>query len=219
MAETARAWMRKEWTPQEGMLACISIQQPFACAIVYGKKTIELRDWGTHYHGPLLLHSGKQFFLERQHGATYAARLAKEVILRLKLPLPYEQPEAYPLGALVGIANLIRCARFTEQGWEERRTEHASTGIWVPTTSGWQFDNVRRFVTPIPLPGQLGLFGVPVAKVQEQIDQAIAVPFTPVPRQDSPEDKNRPMSIADTRRMLGRQRAAGYWPAEMEDIG
>lgn len=51
-------YMQKEWEPQEGKIPCLSISQPFASAIILGKKKIELRTWGTHYRGPIALHAG-----------------------------------------------------------------------------------------------------------------------------------------------------------------
>ena len=37
----------------------ISIQQPWAWAIVHGPKRVENRTWGTPYRGPLLIHAGR----------------------------------------------------------------------------------------------------------------------------------------------------------------
>lgn len=214
MAE--KSWMQREWTPQEGMIACISIQQPFVQAIVFGKKTIETRRWGTHYRGTLLLHSGKTWAGEREYGKNAAMRMDAPFCKRLGLPA---EVAAYPLGAVVGIADLVKCATFSEEGWYKLEVEHQHDGYWDATRYGWQFANVRRFVVPIPARGQLGLFGIETALVAGQIETAIDVPFTPVPRQDSPEDQHRPMSIRDTQRMLAAERAAGYWPPELEDIG
>ena len=41
-------------------MKCLSIQQPWAWAVVNGWKPIENRTWHTNYHGPLLIHTGQR---------------------------------------------------------------------------------------------------------------------------------------------------------------
>ena len=162
-------YMQKEWTKREGYLPALSIQQPFATAILDGPKRIEIRSWGTSYRGLLLLHAGKKFYGE-QIDPVRAAKLAKEVILRLKLPWPFEHKD-YPLGALVGIATLIRCAHFSEDGWERLRDQHCATADWDRSEYGWQLADIHKFAEPIPFRGQMGLFPVEEALIATQIEQ------------------------------------------------
>ena len=56
------AFMQREWTEQPSKIACISIQQPFAQAIIEGKKCIELRGWGTSYRGIITIHAGSKWY-------------------------------------------------------------------------------------------------------------------------------------------------------------
>lgn len=41
------------------MMKCISVRQPFAWAILKGKKRVENRSRLTNHRGPVLLHAGK----------------------------------------------------------------------------------------------------------------------------------------------------------------
>ncbi len=198
-------YMQKEWAAKEGYLPAISIQQPFIMAIVQGKKSIETRTWGTRYRGTLLLHSGKKWAGqdgESDWSLIAALRQDKPFVKRLGLPGHYND---YPRGAIVGIATLVRCAKFTEEGWYKLQEQHQHDGYWDESKWGWQLENVRRFVEPVPFRGQLGLFPVEealevevegkVVRLAEQIANAIPVPFTPVARPESPEDRYRPSGM------------------------
>lgn len=193
MAETTKAWMQKEWTPQEGMIPCISIRQPFLMAIVQGKKCIETRKWGTHYRGQMLLHSGKMWDGQTcKSDLIYALRSVKGFVKRLDLP---PRVVDYPLGAVVGIAQLVKCTTFSEEGWYRLQEEHQHDGYWDAQRWGWKFEQIRRFVDPVPFRGQLGLMAVPEELVAAQIASAIAVPFTPMARPASPADPYRPSDM------------------------
>jgi hypothetical protein len=37
---------------------CLTVCQPWAWAIVHGRKHVENRTWATDYRGPLLIHAG-----------------------------------------------------------------------------------------------------------------------------------------------------------------
>lgn len=43
------------------VVACLTVQAPWAQMIATGDKTIENRRWRTAYRGPLVIHSGKTF--------------------------------------------------------------------------------------------------------------------------------------------------------------
>lgn len=150
----------RDWTPQEGILPCISVAQPFATALVLGKKTIELRSWGTRYRGIMALHAGKRWYGERENGKRDAVEMALHTARRLHLPLPLA---TYPLGTIVGIVRLVRCTTFTPEGYEQLRSQHCSTASWTPNEYGWQFADVQALPAPVSYRGQLGLFGVEIA--------------------------------------------------------
>src|SRR5690348_9593297 len=66
----------------------------------------------------------------------------------------------YPVGAIVGVARLVRCATFTREGYERLRDQHCSDCDWTPGEYGWQFEDIRALPEPIPVRGYLGLFPV-----------------------------------------------------------
>lgn len=165
----SNVWMQTEWTAREGYLPALSIQQPFVKALVMGKKSIEIRRWGTHYHGAILLQSGKLWDGMRYQSEPElrsALWTAKPFVRRLDLP---RELSAYPLGAIVGCAKLVRCAKFTEEGWERTRELHQHNGYWAEWYWGWQFEELREFAEPIPYRGQLGLFPVEEALIAAQM--------------------------------------------------
>lgn len=153
-------YMQKEWEPQEGMMPCLSIQQPYAMAIIQGKKKIELRPWGTRYRGLIALHAGKTWYggVKIPGYPTEAQmRPIKEFARKYQLPACVGD---YPIGAIVGIARLVRCAKFTREGYERLRGQHCSNCDWTPGEYGWQFEDVQALSEPISARGYLGLFAV-----------------------------------------------------------
>lgn len=153
--------MQREWIAQPGKMACLSVQQPFASAIILGKKTIELRTWGTRYRGPIAIHAGKSWYggvknIRRASASEFGS--ISRAAQRMELPRAIEE---YPLGAIIGVARLVRCAKFTEESWERLRDQHRSDGVWHPDIVGWQFEDVVALPEPIyGVRGQLGLFAV-----------------------------------------------------------
>lgn len=153
--------MKREWIAEEGKMAAISIAQPFGTAIVLGRKTIELRTWGTRYRGLIAIHVGKSWYggvkdIRRASASEFGS--ISRAAQRMSLPTRIED---YPLGAIIGVAKLVRCARFTAESWERLRDQHRSDGVWHPDIIGWQFEDVQALPEPIyGVRGQLGLFAV-----------------------------------------------------------
>ncbi len=68
------------------MLKSLTVQQPFASAIVTGRKKIEYRSWRVSYRGPLAIHAG----LSRRYVAESGADESK-----------------FAFGAIVGVVRLV----------------------------------------------------------------------------------------------------------------
>jgi hypothetical protein len=135
-----------ETIPTHGTIKCLSVQQPWTSLLAHGYKTIENREWSTHYRGQLLLHAGqrcdldwfdRQGMLKRDLAAHYG----------LASVMPSRKAD-YPTGALVGMVDLVDVVT-------------SSTSRWFCGTYGLVFQNARPFVEPIPYAGQLRLFDVP----------------------------------------------------------
>lgn len=158
---------RKEWIPQLGYVAAISIRQPYASAIVkYQVKCVEMRTWATDYRGPIVLHAGKTWIGGGSRERITHEQLAgiKEAVARLGIPRGSKLGD-YPLGAAIGVARLVDCHRYTSQREFERDFErHKSNAKFgEQPLIGWRFEDIQLFDEPVELRGQLGLFPCPVS--------------------------------------------------------
>ena len=85
-------------------MKAISINQPWAWAILHGGKDIENRDWKTSYRGKVLIHAGLKFdasgleFVEQQCG--------------LLIP-----PNDRPRGAILGEVEIVDCVTESDSPW------------------------------------------------------------------------------------------------------
>ena len=101
----------------------LTIRQPWAAMIVNGQKTVENRVWRTPHRGPLLIHAGGR--LDRSGPAL---------------------DDSVPLGAVVGIVDLVDIVRDCGREWAE-------PGCWH-----WLLVNPRLLAEPIPVRGSLRLW-------------------------------------------------------------
>lgn len=120
-------------------MKCLSVQQPWAWAIIHGPKRIENRTWPTNYRGPLLIHVGKS-----------RARLGDYGVGE-----PREQELAF--GALLGTVQLVDCLRVDQV----RHLNWASQERFIEGPYCWILEDPRPLKTPIPYRGQQQLFDVP----------------------------------------------------------
>ena len=81
----------------------LSIQQPWAWAILHGGKDIENRDWPTPVRGRILIHAGKKFdkdecsYIEGNFGVAV--------------------PTDLPTGGIVGSVEIVDCVTESESKW------------------------------------------------------------------------------------------------------
>lgn len=125
-------------------MKCLSVQQPWAWAIIHGPKRIENRSWPTRYRGPLLIHAGKS-----------RKSLGDEDGLIPDLP-PYDQLD---YGMLIGIVTLKDC-----QPVEDTRRDPFAFGPIC-----WLLGEPVPFVEPIVYNGKLGLFDVPDSLFEQSL--------------------------------------------------
>jgi hypothetical protein len=113
----------------------LSVQQPWAWAIVNGYKPIENRTWRTTFRGPLWIHAGRQF---DRNGLAF---------IRANFPT-VDLPDLFDAGGIVGRVRMSDCV-------DSPRTPAQS--VWFFGPWGFVFDDAE----PLPLypcRGQLGLF-------------------------------------------------------------
>jgi hypothetical protein len=133
-------------------LRCLTVQQPYAWAILRGLKRIENRSWRPNYRGRLLLHAA------REHSGA------------LELPDGTRPPSRVPLGALVGTVELVDCVRYGRR----LRDDPFACGPFC-----WLLQNPLSLARPIPCKGQLGLWRPRLTASCEhcQAQQSVSDPF------------------------------------------
>jgi hypothetical protein len=129
-------------------MKAITICQPYAGAIMDGRKRVENRGWRTNYRGQLIIHAGKSLqWMKTWDDETDG-------------PLPKEMH----LGAVVGIAELTAVYIKTDIVTQLLSSKCTHPHRWVAYhhhASGpflWVLENVKRLVTPIECNGKQGLW-------------------------------------------------------------
>jgi hypothetical protein len=132
-----------------GGTPALSIRQPWAELILGNRKKIEVRAWESTYRGRIYLHTGKV-------PAGYKV-------------LDFNMSNVFR-GGYVGIIELVAILPFTLKNWEEWREQHLSDAPFKPGLYAWMIRNPKRFVKPIPAPGEPGLFypNPSIVKILEQ---------------------------------------------------
>lgn len=120
----------------------LSVQQPWAYAIVHGTKRVENRAWYTDYRGPLLIHAGKTY----QTGVEYEIHADSPEV-------DIEGMRRSTRGAVVGVCQIVACVRAHAVAPDQR--------IWAGGPWCFVLEDVRALAIPIPFRGQLGFFDVP----------------------------------------------------------
>ena len=119
----------------------LTIKEPWASLIIDGYKKYEFRSWKTNYRGKILIHAGLS--------------LEKDMLKRF---------ENYNLdckcGFIIGEADLVDCILVDDKFNKELRdidpiiygrSNHVET-------YAWKLENIKKFDTPIPCKGKLGLW-------------------------------------------------------------
>lgn len=137
-------------------MKALTVQQPWAWAIVAGGKAIENRSTGWSYRGLLAIHAGCRISTRGQDS---------ELVKNAKWTWAVEHGRVEPvlvMGAIIGIVDLVdahpdaNCCR----PWGESAYTHGITGRPVPAVHHLVLENPRP-MEPVPVRGQLGLWTVP----------------------------------------------------------
>jgi len=119
------------------IIKALSVKQPWAWFICYGKKTIETRTWATNYRGPLLIVSSKQIDKNYYH---------PEKITGIDLV-------GLQFGKALAIVELVDC-RFMRE--EDSR---AAMSPYHPDLYSWVFSKIHK-IEPFSVKGKLGLYEI-----------------------------------------------------------
>lgn len=90
----------------------ISLHQPWASAMAFELKRNETRGWQTDYRGPLAIHAAKitNYLRYYLHTRWQSGGIGATIVDALKSK-GQERIEQFPLGAIVGVTNVIDCVR------------------------------------------------------------------------------------------------------------
>lgn len=132
-------------------MKALSIQQPWAWAILHAGKDIENRTWPTDYRGPLLIHASKRY----DHNAANFIIPRLDWGMRAHLPdggIP--GPKLLPCGGIMGMVQIVGCAGVSRKSY----TPHSSPWFEGPYGFVLRYPQELPF---LPWPGKLGLFDFP----------------------------------------------------------
>lgn len=154
-----------------GGMRALTVQEPWASAIIYGPKDVENRPWATAHRGTLWIHAAKRVDWSASRDAWLAAGL----------PPPPSSGRfdrsawtgSLPLGKVIGSVEMTDCHPLYKDC-------NLFTGIPQVTCSPWaiwgqchwMLDGKRPLPEPVPCRGSLGLWRLPediAAKVQAQL--------------------------------------------------
>ena len=113
-------------------MKALSIQQPWAWAIIHAGKDIENRTWNTHFRGTFAVHA--------------SSKLMRGAELLRRSPRP--APEDLVTSAIIGFVDLIDVV-------EEYRS------MWFEGPLGFVLANPRPFRAAVPCKGKLGFWEMP----------------------------------------------------------
>jgi hypothetical protein len=161
----------------------LTVQQPWAWAIVHGGKDVENRTQAWGYRGPLAIHAGQRW--SHRGGASPLVRSAFGLDPRSMWP-----PEHFPLGAIIGVVDLVD-AHTAQVAAVDHVFERDVLDVvcchseWAEASYDEHGGSTRRDVVhlvlanprpldvPVPCTGRLGLW-TPDADVLEQLQAVTA---------------------------------------------
>ncbi len=128
-------------------LYALSLKQPWAALLVYGRKTIEVRRWPTARRGPVLIHAARIPDSRPEAWALVPAEL---------------QEAARLVGGIIGSGDLTGCIAYrSRNNFAADRSRHLNDPSWFqePVLYGFTFANL----TVLPFrayPGWMRFFPV-----------------------------------------------------------
>lgn len=126
-------------------MKCLSISQPFADLIIFGKKSIELRNWNTKFRGEFLVHA--------------PMKIRTKDCKRLKIDTNLVT------GVIIGKVSLQDVKKYhsMKEVMQDKKLHLASTQF-QNKKYGFILKNPKALKIPIPIKGKLGFFDVEIEK-------------------------------------------------------
>jgi len=132
----------------------LTIRQPYANLIAEGIKGVENRSQKTNYRGKFLIHAAAKFHDRAKTGDLYTDHQTIAIAATLKSVESVIEKfniskTIYPLGAIIGEAEIVGCTQNNSSIWAE-------PGQWH-----WEIKNAVLYKTPVlDIKGKLGLWNL-----------------------------------------------------------
>jgi hypothetical protein len=141
-------------------IPCISLLQPWATLLLAGAKRFETRGWQTAHRGRLAIHAGRRF------PPAAHALCRSEPFRNLLHAAGCDDPEALPLGAVLGTVELVRCSRVEDLDLTTLSAQEQSLGDFRPGRWVWELRDPKLLTVPVATAGRLGVFLLPLSLFQ-----------------------------------------------------
>lgn len=141
-------------------IKAISLYQPWASLMSLGAKHFETRSWGTRYRGLVIICASKTIEVDWRNVAFIAAMREAGI----------ENPNKLPLGMALGIGELVGSFK-AETVYPHISESERLFGNYADGRFALEVRNMKAFVKPVPVRGQLGLWDwkLPVPDVIEPV--------------------------------------------------
>lgn len=154
-------------------MKCLSVRQPWACAIVFGPKRIENRGWfprtgargGGAFRGALAIHASSV------RKPDHAARLVLQETWPEWEAWEHNHPPVF--GSVIGVARLIDAVDVRALSVQHAKLARQQR-LFIAGPVCWVLDDVIPLSRPLPWCGRLGLFDVPDELITPLIQERAA---------------------------------------------
>lgn len=159
-------------------MKALTVQQPWAWAIVHGGKDVENRTQTWSYRGPLAIHAGLRWSTLERRGNGVWVHLTT-AMREADLPMPWARA-AFTFGAILGVVDLVDVHRSRPRRYPMSGppVEACCESPWAEARLGQPGDvvhlvleNPRPLQVPVPCRGALGLWTVPSGVVDQVLAQ------------------------------------------------
>lgn len=149
-------------------MRALTVKQPWATLIMLGIKQLETRSWKTAYRGELAIHAAQD-----------GSRLHTDQLMRLErrlgaMPTTLAEKD-YPLGALLGVVELVECLPISPRLFAALTPIEQALGWYQGGGYVWDLARAgrRQMKEPIACTGQHGLWQLS-AELETQFRKGLA---------------------------------------------
>jgi len=135
----------------------LSVQQPHADSIMFGKKWSENRSWRTHFRGEFFIHASRWDTFARENYEALFGQPCEEI-----------SPGGCNIGCIIGKVNLVEVIDIEAAKNAKRLIDDVAAEYGLPTDDDalehvqgpvcWIMTEARPLKEPISCKGQLGVF-------------------------------------------------------------